>query len=131
MVVLRKYDNPFRAQIMLTRLRDAGINCYIKDDNAVIVTRPIGGLKLIVSEADEVQARLLLDQFEKESETAILCPNCGGYNLYLVSPEGAGTSITGILSSYFAENTSSTEDMYRCNDCGHETRIPSPEQDES
>ncbi|MEO5647958.1 MAG: DUF2007 domain-containing protein [Chitinophagaceae bacterium] len=124
LIAIRKFDNVFTANIMLSKLQDAGIECYIKDENSTLVTRAIASVKLLVKDKDEVEAKNLLDQFEKEYNNSITCPNCGGNNIRLTIPEGSGNSITGLLSSYFSQNTSAEEDMYKCSDCGYETRIP-------
>lgn len=125
LITVRKFDNIFTANIVLSKLQDAGIECYIKDENSIFVTRAIASVILLVKDVDEQRAKDLLDQFDLEYETSITCPNCGGHNIQIIIPEGSGNTITGVLSSYFSENTSSQEDMYKCRDCGYETRIPS------
>ncbi len=56
MVTLRTFDNYFLANITLTRLQNAGINCFLKDEHTVtmdpILSNAIGGIKLVVKEED-------------------------------------------------------------------------------
>jgi len=133
LITVRKFDNIFTANIMLGKLQDAGIESYLKDENSTLVTRVIDSVKLLVKDSDETEARALLDQFESEYLNSITCPNCGSHNISLNIPEGSGSSITGLLSSYFSGSNSTTEDMYKCADCGYETRVPagaSPETGE-
>lgn len=125
LITIRKFNNVFSANIILGKLQDSGIECYLKDENSTFVTRAIESVKLMVKEEDEQRAKDLLDEFDKEYRTSITCPNCGSHNIHLTIPEGSGNTITGMLSSYFSENTLAGEDMYKCRDCGYETKIPS------
>ncbi|HAO47245.1 MAG TPA: hypothetical protein DCQ97_09980, partial [Chitinophagaceae bacterium] len=62
-VKVRTFDFSFQANITLTRLQDAGIDCYLKDENTVIMdpilTNAIGGIKLVVREDQEEEAKKL------------------------------------------------------------------------
>ena len=55
-IVIKTFDNYFLANISLTKLRDAGVECYLKDEYTVtidpILTNAIGGIKLVVKKED-------------------------------------------------------------------------------
>ena len=64
LVTVQTFDNYFSANILLTRMRDAGIECYLKDEYTVtidpLLSNAIGGIKLVVKKRDEVEARKML-----------------------------------------------------------------------
>ena len=78
MITLRSFDNYFLANITLTKLQDAGVECYLKDENTVtidpILSNAIGGIKLVVKEQDAAEARELLQQFDEEYLKSVKCP---------------------------------------------------------
>lgn len=70
---VRSYDNYIPAHIMLGRLRNEYINCYLQDEYSVTIdpflSNAIGGIKLMVAEPQAERALALLQQFELESNS--------------------------------------------------------------
>ena len=52
LVTVRTFSNYFSANLLLSKLRDGGIECYLKDEYTVtmdpILTYAVGGIKLVV-----------------------------------------------------------------------------------
>ena len=70
LIVVRSYDDYITANIIMGRLKEENINCYLQDENSV-TTMPFlsnitGGIKLMVPEAEAARAIELLDSFEKD-----------------------------------------------------------------
>ena len=69
-VVLKRFDHYFSAHILSTKLRDAGVESYLFDENSITIgpflSNALGGIKLVVDEQDEVRARILLSEFDEE-----------------------------------------------------------------
>lgn len=126
MITIKTFDNYFTANIILGRLRDAGVTCYLKDEYTVtidpILSNAIGGIKLIVREAEGKAALKLLDQFESEYLKTVQCPNCGGNNIILISKPGAGNIITAILTWLFSSYAIAPDKIYQCQDCSYESK---------
>ena len=63
---LRGYDNYMNANMDMGMLQAAGINCHIKDEFTLtidpILSPAMGGMKLMVEEADFEQAAALLQE---------------------------------------------------------------------
>ena len=99
------FDNYFSANIWLTRLQDAGIHCFLLDENTVtidpILTNAIGGIKLAVSEEDEAAARDMLLAFEQEYRRSARCPRCGSDQFLQVPRRNAGNMLTAVLTWLF------------------------------
>ncbi|HYM93706.1 MAG TPA: DUF2007 domain-containing protein [Chitinophagaceae bacterium] len=69
-VEVRSYDNYISAHIMMGRLKEEFINCWLQNENSVtldpFLSNAIGGIKLMVPEAQAARALELLDAFEKQ-----------------------------------------------------------------
>ena len=125
MVILKTFDNYFTANIILGRLQDAGINCYLKDEYTVtidpILSNAIGGIKLSVDTRDAEIAIQLLEQFEADYLRTVKCPTCGSNNIALVSKPGAGNFITAILTWLFSSYAVAPDKVYQCQQCHFES----------
>ncbi len=125
MITIKTFDNYFSANIILGRLRDEGISCYLKDEYTVtidpILSNAIGGIKLIVNEMDAKKATILLDQFEVAYLKTLKCPNCNGNNFSQISKPGAGNFITAILTWLFSSYAIAPDKIYQCQDCLYES----------
>ena len=123
---LRSFDNYFSANIILSRLQQAGINCFLVDEYTVtidpILSNAIGGIKLAVNLDDIPAATKLLQQFDEEYLRAVECPVCGGNNISLVSGSGSINYITAILTWLFGSYAITPEKVYRCSDCNYESK---------
>lgn len=122
LVVIRTFDNYFTANIMLTKLRDAGVQCYLKDEYTVtidpLLSNAIGGIKLIVRNDDIAYALQIISGFDSEYRNAVQCPHCGSHDIILV-PKGGIENVLKALSTWlFSSYAISAENVYKCNQCG-------------
>jgi len=130
-VTVKTFDNYFSANIVLGRLQESGVPCYLKDEYTVtidpILSNAIGGIKLVVNESDATEATRLLDLFEKDFLKTAICPKCGGNHIELISKPGAGNFITAILTWLFSSYAIAPEKIYQCQDCMYESEsLPEP-----
>lgn len=125
LVTIRTFDNYFSANILLTRLRDSGVQCYLKDEYTVtldpLLSNAIGGIKLVVRKDDEPGARELLQSFDHDYKNAVQCPNCGSHDIILVPKAGVENMLTAIATWLFSSYAVSAENVYKCNQCGFES----------
>ena len=125
-VVLKTFDNYFSANIILTRLQDAGIHCYLKDEYTVtidpILSNAIGGIKLAVDVNDETAARLLLQQFHDDYIKAAICPKCNKHEIEYVVSQKPANIITTILTWVFSSYAVSAQMIYVCANCGYQSK---------
>jgi hypothetical protein len=65
-IEIRSYDNYIYAHIVLAKLRDAGINCHLKDEYTItidpLLSPALGGIKLMVAESQAGRALELLEE---------------------------------------------------------------------
>src|ERR1035437_9758424 len=125
MVIIQTFDNSFNANIQLTRLRAAGIECYLKDEYTVtidpLLSNAIGGIKLIVRKEDYEEAKKVFYSFDEYARSIVRCPRCGGNDFISIPKKSVENYITAILSWLFSSYAVSAENVYHCNNCGYET----------
>lgn len=134
LIVIRTFNNYFSASILLTKLRDAGIQCYLKDEYTVtmdpLLTNAVGGIKLVINKQDSQEVFELLQQFDEDYRQKAVCPKCGSHNIELVPKHTAANMVTAILSWLFSNYAVSVENVYKCGTCGYESHtLPEPLQD--
>lgn len=126
MVTVRTFDNYFSANILLGRLQEAGINCFLQDEHTVtidpLLTNAIGGIKLQVSRDELSKVQTLLEAFDKEYLKSVKCPRCGANNILLVPKQNPGNFITAILTWLFSSYALAPEQVYQCQQCGYESK---------
>ena len=69
LIAVRSYDDYISAHLMMGRLKEESITCFLKDEHSVTIgpflSNIIGGIKLMVPESEFERALELLNQFEK------------------------------------------------------------------
>ncbi len=131
-IAIKTFTNYFSANISLTRLQDAGIECYLKDEYTVtidpILMNAIGGIKLVVKDEDELEARRFLKIFDEEYAMAATCPKCGSHSFSYIAKPVAKNYITAILTWIFSSYAIAPDYIYQCGKCGYECeRLPETE----
>ena len=125
MVTLQTFDNYFNANIQMTRLRAAGVECYLKDEYTVtidpLLSNAIGGIKLLVRKSEERNVRKLLREMNEEADSKLLCPQCGSHKFILVPKRSAENLLAAITTWLFSAYAVSAENVYQCTDCGYES----------
>lgn len=125
LVTIQTFDNYFNANIQLTRLRAAGVECYLKDEYTVtidpLLSNAIGGIKLVVRKSDEHTVRRLLREMNATSEKKLLCPQCAS-SKFISVPERSGENILAAIATWiFSAYAVSAKNVYQCTNCGYES----------
>lgn len=128
-IPLASYDNYIYANIVLGRLQEEGINCWLKDENTAtinpILMGAIGGIKLMVIEKDAQKAINLLQEINENKKAKINCPNCGSTNLELVStPRKPGNWFSALFGFLTFTYSMPVEMVYHCFNCQYEFDPP-------
>ncbi len=125
LVTLQTFDNYFNANIQLTRLRAAGIECYLKDEYTVtidpLLSNAIGGIKLLVRKNEEHTIRKIVREMNVSADNQLLCPHCGSHKFILVPKRSTENLLTAITIWLFAAYAVSAENVYQCKACGYES----------
>ena len=129
LVTVRTFTNYFSANILLSKLRDGGIQCFLKDEYTItmdpLLMNAVGGIKLVVNKNDVEEVLQVLKHFDEEYRRSAVCPRCGSNNIDLVPKRTAANMITAILSCVFSNFAVSAENVYQCSSCDYEsTTLP-------
>jgi predicted RNA-binding Zn-ribbon protein involved in translation (DUF1610 family) len=115
----------------LSKLRNGGIECYLKDEHTVtmypFLTYAVGSIQLVVKKEDAPEVLELLQRFDEDFRSKAVCPKCGSHNIELVPKRNAANMLTAILSWIFSSYAVSAENVYKCSNCGYESNtLPEP-----
>jgi DNA-directed RNA polymerase subunit RPC12/RpoP len=124
-VIIQVFNNYIDANIMMGRLEEEGIKCWLKDEITVtvdpILTNAIGGIKLMVPDSQAERAFALLKEYRNEIEAVIKCPRCGSANVeYVTTPRKASNWVGAIFGFLFMNYALSADKVYHCFECGFE-----------
>ena len=127
-VFIQSFINYIDANIILGRLQNEGINCWLKDEN-LVTTIPLwanatGGIKLMVADSQVEEARKLLQDFENERRKNFSCPKCGSNEIeYISSPRETANWLSVALGFLFF-NYAMPVKTWRCFKCRAEFKEP-------
>ena len=112
---------------MLQRLEEEGIKTYLKDEHMVtidpILSNAIGGIKLMVYREQADRALELITSFEKAYSKAVVCSRCRSNQVHYVTQTNNVTNwFAAILTWLFGNYSLSFKKVYKCFDCGHESK---------
>lgn len=124
MIPVRSFDNYIYANILLSRLKDAGIDCYLKDENTItidpLLSPAIGGMKLMVHESDLPRVNRLLDGFENDFLRTLSCPRCQKNNIQRLVKKSNPTNVVVAFFTKLLHGSETIESItYRCSYCGY------------
>ncbi|MGN6165351.1 MAG: putative signal transducing protein [Flavisolibacter sp.] len=123
------------AHILLGRLQEEGINCWLKDENIVTMnplwTNATGGIKLMVAKDQLGQAQNLLFQFNREKRSNFTCPYCNSGNIELVSSNKEPANWLSVLAGFLLFNYAMPVKKWHCFNCGEEFKEPKENNQET
>jgi phage FluMu protein Com len=122
LILLQRFDNYFFANITYTKLQDAGVECYLRDENTVTVdpllSNAVGGIKLMVEESHFELAVDLMKAAEVAYLSDITCPYCKETGLTAEEKINKPETFWGKLKNQIAYGQTSTySKKYRCQHC--------------
>lgn len=128
-VLLESFDNYIDANLVLGRMQEAGINCWLKDENTAtlypILLNAIGGIKLMVDKEELLQAIEILNALKEIKSKSFSCPYCGSNNIeYITSPKKAINIISSFLTWLLGNYAIGAEKVWHCFECGKEFEHP-------
>ena len=128
-VAIDAYNNYIDANIVLGRLQEEDIECWLKDENTSTImpiwNQATGGIRLMVAAADVPKAIQLLQQFHKEKKEKLFCPFCNSSNIELVStPRKAINWLSALTTFLLGDYAMAIEKRYHCFNCKKEFKVP-------
>ncbi len=131
-VPLRAYDSYIEANMQLQQLEAEGIKAYLQDEYTVtidpILSNAVGGIKLLVYYEQFERAREIIEKLEADYRKTFVCPQCGSNKYYEVTDTKKAVNwFSAILSSLFGNYAVTVTRVFRCFDCGFESRESTPQ----
>ena len=127
------FSDYIEANIVLGRLEEEGISCWLKDENTVtlnpLLTVAVGSIKLMVAEPQLERAKELLSQMESDRKARFVCPKCGSGDIQLVTNVRKPKNLFRALASLFLISYPLTNKIYRCFNCNEEFEDPVDKDD--
>ena len=82
-VILKSFSNYMDAHIILGRMKEEGIHCWLKNENSVTIvpiwTNALGGIQLMVNAAQQKKAANILHEIEEERKEVGRSSDTGEY----------------------------------------------------
>lgn len=124
-LVLRSYDNYITAQLRLQQLEAEGIRAVLQDEYTVtidpILTNAVGGIKLLVPEAQWGRAGEIMNQLEELYRRSASCPSCGAHTVERVpQPNNPANWLSALMTWILGSYAVPVNNIYRCFSCGKE-----------
>jgi hypothetical protein len=128
-LLLKSFTNYIDAHIMFGRMEEAGIRCWLKDENTVtlnpIITNAVGGIKLMVAKDQAEEAKELLLEFDREKRASLKCPQCNSGDIeYVSSPRKPGNWISSFFFFFLGNLAVPAEKTWHCFSCNSEFDQP-------
>jgi len=128
-ILLQSFDSYIEAHILLGRLQEEGITCWLKDENTVTInpiwSNAVGGIKLMVADDQIEKATDLLSQFQEQKRKQFSCPYCGSNNIeYISTTRKAVNWLSAILTWSLGSYAIGVEQVWHCFNCSKEFKEP-------
>ncbi|HEX8316346.1 MAG TPA: DUF2007 domain-containing protein [Flavisolibacter sp.] len=121
-VCIKSFNNYIDANIILGRLRNEDVDCWLKNENTTTImpiwTTAIGGIQLMVNPSQVQKATYILKAIEEERREQVVCPKCNSNDVEYINTmrkpiNWLSAATTFLLGDYAAM----PEKRYHCFNC--------------
>lgn len=128
-VTVQSFTNYIDAHIVLGRLKEAGIHCWLKNETTATIipvwTTALGGIQLMVPQTQLHKAGALLQKIAEEKKSNRLCPHCFSHNVeYINTMRKAVNWLSAAVTFFLGDFALMPEQRYHCFHCGEEFDQP-------
>jgi hypothetical protein len=128
-IILETFDNYIDASLMMGRLEEAGLNCWLKDEQTVtlnpILSNAIGGIKIMIDKKDVDKATEILNALKEIKRQSFACPNCNSHNIeYITTNRKPSNVVSSILTWMLGSYAIGVKQVWHCYDCNEEFENP-------
>ena len=128
-IPIQSFDNYIEAQMVLGRMGEEGINCWLKDENVVtiipILSNAVGGIKLMVADDQIEKAVELLNYLQDEKRKYFTCPYCTSNNIERINSSRKTVNwITSIFTWLLGSYAIAVQQVWHCFNCDKEFEEP-------
>lgn len=128
-ISVQSFSNYIDAHIILGRLQDEGIECWLKNEATSTIipvwTTAIGGIQLMVKKEQLLRANHLLQRMAEEKKTNRLCPKCFSHNVeYINTIRKPVNWLSAAITFFLGDVALMPEQRYHCFHCHAEFNQP-------
>lgn len=128
-ITVQSFNNYIDAHIILGRLKDAGIECWLRNEATTTIipiwTNATGGIQLMVKKEHFQRAGRLLQRIEEEKKINRLCPDCFSHNVEFINTMRKPVNwLSAIVTFFLGDFAMMPEQRYHCFHCGAEFDKP-------
>lgn len=125
LVCVQTFSDYVEAHIVMGALQNEGIKCWLKDENIVTInplfTNAVGGIKLMVAEDQQQDARKILQQLDEEKKKKYTCTHCGSSNIQFITSNRKPVNwFSKIAGLFLLNHPIGAKQIWHCFDCGGE-----------
>ncbi len=131
LITIKTFQNSIDAHILMSRLENEDIKCFIFDENVVtlnpLYSVAVGGIKLKINESDFERAKIVISDIEgtpftDDNNVAKICPKCKSTDLYsgFNTIKDVKSFLAFIISFILYIFPFYLKKVYRCKQCGTE-----------
>lgn len=124
-IILKSFSNYIDAHLVLTRLKNEGVTCWLKNENTNTImpiwSNAIGGIQIMVHRNSLQKAAYILKVMDEERKEKIACPHCSSKNVeYINTVRKPINWLSAALTFFSGDYAMMPEQRYHCFDCGKE-----------
>ncbi|HUC81378.1 MAG TPA: DUF2007 domain-containing protein [Flavisolibacter sp.] len=124
-VRLKTFMNYIDANIILGRLKNEGIDCWLKNENTATImpiwNTAMGGIQLMVNAGQLQKAAYVLKVIEEERKGQVDCPECGSNNVEFINTVRKPVNwLSAAVTFILGDMALMPEQRYHCFDCKKE-----------
>ena len=124
-VVLKSFTNYIDAHIILGRMQEEGVDCWLNNENTTTImpiwTTAIGGIQLMVQGEHLQKASDVLKVIEQEKKENISCPKCNSRDVEYINTIRKPVNWLSAAATFFlGDYAVMPEQRYHCFKCGEE-----------
>ncbi len=128
-ISVESFNNYIDAHIVLGRLKDEGIDCWLKNEATTTIipiwTIAIGGIQLMVKREQFQRAGHLLKRMQEEKKSNCVCPECFSHNVeYINTMRKPVNWLSAVITFFLGDFALMPEQRYHCFHCRAEFNQP-------
>ncbi|HVF95995.1 MAG TPA: DUF2007 domain-containing protein [Flavisolibacter sp.] len=123
--ILKSFANYIDAHIVLGRMQEEGINCWLKNESTATImpiwNTALGGIQLMVNNDQLQRAASILKEIDNERKAQICCPKCRSRNVeYINTMRKPVNWLSAAVTFLLGDVALMPEQRYHCFACGEE-----------